>query len=68
MDLRRFCHLKLRFRVDALDYSNVPATPDHNWEHSVYGKHEEDIAKNIPEPLGKRIVLRSHVKSTICFA
>ena len=39
------------------DYSNVPEIPDHDWEHSVYGKHEEDITKDAPEPLGKRIIL-----------
>ena len=55
--LRRFKHFKLRFQVDEPDYLNVSTIPDHDWEHSVYGKHEEDIAKNIPEPLGKRIVL-----------
>ena len=54
--LRRFWQFKLRFRVDEPDYSNVPAIPGQDWEHSVYGKHEEDIAENIPEPLGKRIV------------
>ena len=35
----------------------MPAIPDHDWEHSVYGKYEEDIAENVPQPLGKRIVL-----------
>ena len=45
--LRRFRHFKLRFRVDEPDYSNVPAIPDHDWEHSVYGKDEEDIAENL---------------------
>ena len=34
--------------------------PDHNWEHSVYGKHEEDIAKDAPEPLRKKIVLTNY--------
>ena len=33
------------------------AIPDHNWEHSVYGKHQEDIAEDAHEPLGKKIVL-----------
>ena len=55
--LYRFRHFKIRFRVNEPDYSNVPAIPDHDWEHSVYGKHEEDMAENLPEPLGKRIVL-----------
>ena len=55
--LYRFRHFKIRFRVDEPDYSNVPPIQDHDWENSVYGQHEEDIAKNIPEALGKRIVL-----------
>ena len=55
--LRRLCHFKLWFRVDEPNYSNMPPMPDHDWEHSVYGKHEEDIAENILEPLGKRVVL-----------
>ena len=46
-----FRHFKLWFRVDEPDYSNVPAIPDHDWEHSVYGKHGEDIAENIPETI-----------------
>ena len=50
--LCRFKHFKLRFRVNEPDYLNVPAIPDHDWGHRVYGKYEEDIAKNIPEPLG----------------
>ena len=63
--LRRFKHFKLRFRVDEPDYSNVPAIPDYDWEHSVYGKHEEDIAENIPEPLGKRIVLTHYFDANL---
>ena len=53
----KFRHYMIRFRVDKLDYSNVPDIKDHDWEHSVYGKHEEDIPINVPPPLGKRIVL-----------
>ena len=42
----------------------MPAIPDYDWEHSVYGKHEEDIAENIPEPLGKRIVLTHYFNAS----
>ena len=42
--LHIFSHFKLRSRVDDTDYSNVPLIPDHDWEHSVNGKHEEEIA------------------------
>ena len=65
--LRRFRHFKLIFRVDESDYSNVPAIPYHDWEHSVYGKHEEDIAENIPEPLGKRIVLTHYFDASLMY-
>ena len=53
----KFRHFKLRFRVDKPDYSQVPDIPDYDWEHSVYGKHTKDIPKDIPEPLGKRVVI-----------
>ena len=63
--LCRFQHNKLRFRVDEPNYSNVPEITDHDWEHSVYVKHEEDIAENAPEPLGKMIVL-THYFDACC--
>ena len=55
--LCKFRHYKIRFRVDEPDYSNVPGIKDCDWEHSVYGKHEEDIPIDASMPLGKRIVL-----------
>ena len=63
--LRRFRHFKLQFQVDEPDYSNVPPIPDHDWEHSVYEKHEEDIAENTPEPLGKQIVLTHYFDASL---
>ena len=41
--------------------------PDHDWEHSVYGKHKEDIAENIPEPLGKQIVLTHYFDASLMY-
>ena len=35
--------------------------------HSVYGKHEEDIAKDVPEPLGKRIVLTHYFDASLMY-
>ena len=55
--LCKYRYYKIRFRVDELDYWNVPTIKNHDWEHTVYGKHEEDIPKNAPPPIGKRIVL-----------
>ena len=48
----------IRFRVDEPDYSNVPDIKYHDWEHTVYRKHEEDVPIDAPSPpLGNRIVL-----------
>ena len=37
----------------------------HDWEHSVYGKHENDIPTNAPPPLGKRIVLTHYFDASL---
>ena len=55
--LCKFRHYKIRFCVDAPEYSNVPGIKNHDWEHTMYGKHEEDILFEAPPPLGERIVL-----------
>ena len=34
----------------------LPNIPDHDWEHSMNEKHEENIAENAPESWGKRII------------
>ena len=58
-------HYKTRFCVDKPDYSNVPGIQNHDWEHSVYGKHEEDVPNNAPTPLGKRIVLTHYFDASL---
>ena len=63
--LCRFWHFKLRFRVEEQHYSNVLEIPDHDWEHSVYGKYEENIAEDAPEPLGKRIILTHYFNASL---
>ena len=47
----------IRFRVDEPDYLNVPGIKNHDWEHMVYGKHEEDVPIDAPPPLGNIIIL-----------
>ena len=50
--LCKFRHYMIRFRVDEPDYSNVPGIESHDWEHTVYGKYEEDVPIDAPKPLG----------------
>ena len=63
--LCKFRHYMIRFRVDEPDYSNVPGIKNHDWEHSVYGKHEEDVPMNAPPPLGKRIILTHYFDASL---
>ena len=35
--------------------------------HSVYGKHEEDITEDAPEPLGKRVVLTHYFDTSLMY-
>ena len=63
--LCKFRHYKIRFRVNEPDYSNVPGIENHDWEHSVFGKHEEDIPTNTPPPLRKRIVLTHYFDASL---
>ena len=63
--LCKFRHFKLRFLVVEPYYFYVPAIPNHNWEHNVYGKYEEEIAENIPEPVGKLIALTHYFNASL---
>ena len=46
-------------RTEELDYSDLPEQ-DYDWERSVYGDAKEQIPKDAPKPLGKRVVLTSY--------
>ena len=63
--LCKYRHKKIRFCVDEPDYSNAPAIKNHDLEHTVYGKHEEDILLDAPPPLGKRIILTYYFDASL---
>ena len=58
--LKRFRDGAIRVRVGVPDFSGIP-DPVHDWDYSIYGKVTELIPENLPEPLGKHVVL-SHFK------
>ena len=69
--LKRICgHLaKMKFgciraRTDEPDYSDLP-TLSYDWAHSVYGNVREELPKDAPVPLGKRLVLTSYVDANL---
>ena len=61
----KYRHYKICFRVNEPDYSNVPGIKNHDWEHTMYPKHEEDIPLDAPPPLGKKIILTHYFDASL---
>ena len=54
----------IRFRTDEPDYSALPEQC-YDWTNSVYGKVEELLPTNAPEPLGKFVVITHYVDANL---
>ena len=54
----------IRFRTDEPDYSALPEQC-HDWTNSVYGKVEELLPTNAPEPLGKFVQITHYVDANL---
>ena len=48
-------HFAIRYRTKEHDYSPLPRK-EYKWTKTVYGNVKEEIPKDIPKPLGKRII------------
>ena len=46
------CH---QIRTKEPDYSHLPIQ-EYEWTRTVYGNVKEEIPKDIPKPLGKRVI------------
>lgn len=55
--LANFKHFNLKFRVDEPDLSRFDSKTKIDWSKSVYGNHKEEVPKDAPKPLGKRVTL-----------
>jgi hypothetical protein len=55
---------KIRFRTEEPDYSDL-VEPDVSWERSVYGEVKEVIPSDVPEPLGKPVVLTTYFDANL---
>jgi hypothetical protein len=69
--LKRICgyllkmkHGFIRVRTEEPDYSDIPET-EYDWARSVYGDVKEQIPRDIPRPLGKRVVLTTYVDANL---
>ena len=48
-------HFAIRYRTKEPNYSHVPKQ-EYEWTRTVYGNVKEEIPKDIPKPLGKRVI------------
>ena len=62
--LSKMKHGFLRVRTDEPDYSDLP-DKHYSWERSVYGDVREQIPRDAPKPLGKRVVLTTYVDANL---
>ena len=54
----------IRVRVEEPDYSTLPEQT-YDWEYTVYGKVEEQLPKDAPQPKGKRIIHTAYVDANL---
>ena len=57
-------HYGIRVRTYPPDYSDLPEQ-DYSWARSVYGDVTESIPNDIPEPLGKSVVLTAFLDANL---
>lgn len=57
-------HGFVRIRTDEPDYSALEK-PNADWSHTVYGKVTEELPKDAPKPLGKRVVHTCYVDANL---
>ena len=62
--LCKFRHYKIRFRTEEPDFSAVPCV-EYDWSNTTYGNGEEDLPKDAPPPLGKRVVLTHYFDANL---
>jgi hypothetical protein len=62
--LAKMKHAVIRFRTGIPDYSDLE-TIEYDWEKSVYGDIDEAIPHNVPEALGKPILLTHYVDANL---
>jgi hypothetical protein len=62
--MRRFKSAGIRVRVNKPDFSTLPVQ-EFDWTEMVYGKVQNTIPKDIPEPHGKPVVSVHYVDANL---
>ena len=57
-------HFAIRYRTKEPDYSHLPRQ-EYEWIRSVYGNIKEEISKDIPKPLGKRVITTTFLDANL---
>ena len=57
-------HFAIRYRTKEPDYSHLPK-PEYEWTRTVYGNVKEEIPKDIPKPLGKRVITTTFLDANL---
>ena len=57
-------HYAIRKRTKEPDYSHLPKL-NYDWTRTVYGNVKEEIPKDIPEPLGKRVITTTFLDANL---
>ena len=57
-------HFAIRYRTKEPDYSNLPKQ-EYEWTRTVYGNVKEEIPKDIPKPLGKRVITTTFLDANL---
>ena len=59
-------HYAIRYRTKKPDYSHLPIL-NYDWTRTVKGNVKEEIPKDIPEPLGKRVIATSFIDANLLY-
>ena len=62
--LAKMKHFAIRYRAKEPDYSHLPKQ-EYEWTRTVYGNVKEEIPKDIPKPLGKRVITTTFLDANL---
>ena len=57
--LKKFSQAAIRVKMEEPDFSALPEQ-DFDWCYSVYGNVQEVLPKDLPKPLGKRVIITTY--------
>ena len=57
-------HFAIRYRTKEPDYSHLPKQ-EYEWTRTAYGNIKEEIPKDTPKPLGKRVITTTFLDANL---